>query len=373
MYYGGGQASTYGVPSQAGDPFAEIYAEEMANKGMPINQQMFYPGMQMGMAPAMQPMGYGMPMMMPAPWGYMGYPPSMPTPSMYSGASGMMMPPYGMMPYGSQAGNMNPMSMSVAKQRSDQVWNEAVNKYERQPHNVRSQTVPPVLVTGNESTWQDSDGPAAASSQAPPFSAAQPNAGPPTDMNTPRVRRRVPSSRGSEYAAPSTYSAEDTKITHGLGPLARAEREISQVKSSKARSSQFRETRSLARTSATRTSSAHAPLIRHELPAQVDLLPAPSARARSKSGVVTKEEEEQRKQILKDALDRASNYEVETKTDKKKQFPLTVRHENERFGGGLKADPSFEQVPFPVTTNPADLRRPIDHDKLNKLYYVAGK
>ena len=48
----------------------------------------------MGMAMPMGPMGYGMPpMMMPGPWGFMGYPPSMGapsmgTPSMYSGNSG---------------------------------------------------------------------------------------------------------------------------------------------------------------------------------------------------------------------------------------------------------------------------------------------
>jgi len=160
-------------------------------------------------------------------------------------------------------------------------------------------------------------------------------------------------------------------MPHGLGPLARADREISQVKSSKARSSQFRETRSLARGSPARTSSAHAPLTRPPL-APNDPLPAPTMRARSKSGVVTKEEEEQRKQILKDALERASNYEVETTVDKKKQFPLTVRHENEKYGG-LVGDRSFDQVPFPVTTNPLDLRRPVDQEKLNKLYYVAGK
>ena len=36
---GGGQASTYGAPSfQAEDPFAEIYSEEMARNGMPIQQ-----------------------------------------------------------------------------------------------------------------------------------------------------------------------------------------------------------------------------------------------------------------------------------------------------------------------------------------------
>ena len=45
MYYGGGgggggggHASTYGVPSQADDPFAEIYMEEMSNRGMPMQQ-----------------------------------------------------------------------------------------------------------------------------------------------------------------------------------------------------------------------------------------------------------------------------------------------------------------------------------------------
>lgn len=381
MYYGGGggggQASTYGVPSQAEDPFAEIYAEEMSNRGMPMNQQqMYHPGMQMGMAMPMGPMGYGMPpMMMPGPWGFMGYPPSMGapsmgTPSMYSGNSGMMYPNPMMMPYGAPAGNMNPMAMSMTKQKSDRVWNEAVNKYDRDAHTIRSQTVPPVLVSRDE-TWQDS---APAPPQVPSFSAAQPSAG-----HSPRMRRRIPSSRGSEYAAPSTSSGDvDAKTPHGLGPLARAEREISQVKSSKARSSQFRETRSLARASSTRTASAHAPLTREPV-APMETLPAPTTRGRSKSGVVTKEEAEERKQILKDALDRASNYEVETKVDKRKQFPLTVRHENERFGGlvsgdqALSGDRSFDQVPFPVTTNPMDLRRPVDQEKLNKLYYVAGK
>jgi len=304
---------------------------------------------------------------MPGPWGFMGYAPSMGTPSMYSANSGMMYPNYPMMPYGGPAGNINPMSMSMTKQKSDRVWNEAVNKYERDAHAIRSQTVPPVLVSGNESTWQDSEAtPAQPPPPMPTFAATQPSAGP-----SPRVRRRVPSSRGSEFAAPSTSSGDiDAKMPHGLGPLARAEREISQVKSSKARSSQFRETRSLARTPSARTASAHAPLMRDPA-APNEAFPAPT-RGRSKSGVVTKEEEEQRKQILKDALERASNYEVETKVDKRKQFPLTVRHENDRYGG-LSGDRSFDQVPFPVTTNPMDLRRPVDQEKLNKLYHVAGK
>ena len=30
--------------------------------------------------------------------------------------------------------------------------------------------------------------------------------------------------------------------------------------------------------------------------------------------------------------------QVETKVDKRKQFPLTVRHENERFGGLVSGD-----------------------------------
>jgi len=311
--------------------------------------------------------------MMPGPWGYMGYPPSVPTPSMYSGHSGMMYPNYPMMPFGGAAPAMNPMTMSMTKQRSDRVWNDAVNKYETTAaHSVRSQTVPPVLVSGNESAWQESK--AARSAAAPP-AVSQPTSGE-TPQATPRMRRRVPSSRGSEFAAPSTLSEPDpdAKLPHGLGPLARAEREISQVKSSKARSSQFRETRSLApRASSTRTASANAAMTREPLPAADELIPAPTTRGRSKSGaVISKEEEEQRRQIVKDALERASNYEVDTKVDKKKQFPLTVRHENERFGGET-GDRSFDQVPFPVTTNPMDLRRPIDQEKLNKLYYVAGK
>ena len=103
-------------------------------------------------------------------------------------------------------------------------------------------------------------------------------------------------------------------LSFNLLPFSRAEREISQVKSSKARSSQFRETRSLARASSTRTASAHAPLTREPV-ASMETLPAPTTRGRSKSGVVTKEEAEERKQILKDALDRASNYEVRWKLE----------------------------------------------------------
>merc|ERR1719334_2160589 len=303
-YYGGqpmypGQASTYGAGSTAEDPFAEIYSEEMARNGMPINQQpMYYPGMQMGMAPPMAPMPYGMPMMMPGPWGYMGYAPSMGTPSMYSGASGMMYPNYPMMPYGGAPPAMNPMSMSMAKQRSDQVWNEAVNKYEKTAHSVRSQTVPPVLITGSEGAWQrDADNlTAAAAAAAAAAASAAPQ--PPSEV-TPRMRRRVPSSRGSEFAAPSTVSAgeADGKFIHGLGPLARAEREISQVKTSKARSSQFRETRSQARTSAVRTSSANAAMTPREpfpVPATASTSSTSAAsesvafpaRARSKSGVL---------------------------------------------------------------------------------------
>jgi len=374
---GGGQASTYGPASQAEDPFAEIYSEEMARNGMPINQQpMYYPGMQMGMAPAMGPMGYGMPMMMPGPWGFMGYPPSMGTPSMYSGASGMTFPNYPMMPFGGGAPTMNPMSMSMAKQRSDRVWNDAVNKYDREAHNIRSQTVPPVLISGNESAWQDSEVAAPRGAAPPAPASGAPPASDVTPMATPKMRRRVPSSRGSEFAAPSTASGPDfgSKLPHGLGPLARAEREISQVKSSKARSSQFRETRSLARASSTRTASAHAAVTREPFPAASASISEafPATRGKSKSTVVTKEEEEQKKQILKEALERASNYEVESKVDKRKQFPLTIRHENERFGG-QSGDRSFDQVPFPVTTNPLDLRRPVDREKLNKLYYVAGK
>merc|ERR1719431_462229 len=140
MFYGGGQASTYGPGSQAEDPFAEIYSEEMARNGMPVNQQqMYHPGMQMGVAPPMGHMGYGMPMMVPGPWGYVGYPPSMGTPSVYSGASGVMYPNYPMMPFGGPPPAMNPMSMSMAKQHSDRVWNDAVNKYDRRnmTHSVR--------------------------------------------------------------------------------------------------------------------------------------------------------------------------------------------------------------------------------------------
>merc|ERR1719309_429607 len=177
----------------------------------------------------------------------------------------------------------------MTKQRSDRVWNDAVNKYETTAaHSVRSQTVPPVLVSGNESAWQESK--AARSAAAPP-AVSQPTSGE-TPQATPRMRRRVPSSRGSEFAAPSTLSEPDpdAKLPHGLGPLARAEREISQVKSSKARSSQFRETRSLARTPSARTASAHAPLMRDPA-APNEAFPAPT-RGRSKSGVVTKEEEE---------------------------------------------------------------------------------
>merc|ERR1712142_849629 len=190
--------------------------------------------------------------------------------------------------------------------------------------------------------------------------------------------------RGSEFAAPSTVSAGevDGKLPHGLGPLARAEREISQVKTSKARSSQFRETRSQARTSAVRTSSANAAMTPREpfpVPATASTSSTSAAsesaafpaRARSKSGVLTKEEEEIKRKVLQDALERASNYQVETKVDKKKQFPLTVRHENERYGG--QSDRSFDQVPFPVTTNELDLRRPVDREKLNTLYQIAGK
>merc|ERR1719419_937492 len=260
----------------------------------------------------------------------------------------------------------------VPELSNDAIW-RAADKYDRDAHAIRSQTVPPVLVSGNESTWQDSEVTSAPAPhpQVAPRSAAQPSVGP-SPLTTPRMRRRVPSSRGSEFAAPSTSSGDvDARMPHGLGPLARAEREISQVKSSKARSSQFRETRSLARASSTRTASAHAPLTREPIPAPPEAVSAPT-RARSKSGVVTKEEEEQRKQILQAALERASNYEVETKVDKRKQFPLTVRSENERYGG-LSGDRSFDQVPFPVTTNPNDLRRPVDQEKLKKLYNVAGK
>merc|ERR1712168_563956 len=172
----------------------------------------------------------------------------------------------GMMPYGGAPPAMNPMSMSMAKQRSDQVWTDAVNKYEKTAHSVRGQTVPPVLISGSEAAWQrDADNLAAAPAAAASAAAASAVPQPPSDV-TPRVRRRVPSSRGSEFAAPSTVSAGevDGKLPHGLGPLARAEREISQVKTSKARSSQFRETRSQARTSAVRTSSANSAMTSRE-------------------------------------------------------------------------------------------------------------
>ena len=107
--------------------------------------------------------------------------------------------------------------------------------------------------------------------------------------------------------------------------LHRAEREISQVKTSKARSSQFRETRSQARTSAVRTSSAHAAMTQREpfpVPATAASTSSTSAasesaafpaRARSKSGVLTKEEEEIKRKVLQQALERASNYQVNMK------------------------------------------------------------
>ena len=36
------------------------------------------------------------------------------------------------------------------------------------------------------------------------------------------------------------------------------------------------------------------------------------------------------------AVKNRSFFQVETKTDKKKQFPLTVRSENERYGGQVR-------------------------------------
>jgi len=91
-----------------------------------------------------------------------------------------------------------------------------------------------------------------------------------------------------------------------------------------------------------------------------------------KSKVETHEEKEQRKAVLKDCLERASNYEVDGKPDKKKIFPMTVKLENERYERKPESSRSFDQVPFPVTTDPLELRRnPVDRENLQKLYYAA--